>query len=215
MVSSEAYWDRTIRMNERLEREKKNLEGTLYKGRPIIQRDSPIDGGVYIGEKEREAIVVDSQKFPELNKLFEKTKARATFHGKVNKNLILQAVYDTVKEAYPNNDSNDLNSLLSKHNVHSDQKIALDVFLKEGIGVCRHTALTCGVLLELFKKKGYLKGTPSIDRNTIPKIGGHAWCRYTNSSGEVFILDPVQNYLGKLSEVPKNHSWIYKRFEDK
>ena len=42
-----------------------------YKGRPIIGHDSPINGGVYVGQHHREAIVVDDKKFPTLNQVYK------------------------------------------------------------------------------------------------------------------------------------------------
>jgi hypothetical protein len=122
------------------------------------------------------------------------------------KGLILNAVYETVKESM-NYDKKAVNALVDSVNCKKDRKIALDMFLDRNIGVCRQMALACGVLLELFRKDGYIRGNASIDRNTdVP--GGHAWCRYTNLGGEVFILDVAQKYIGRMD---KAKNWDYRR----
>jgi len=56
MAKENTKEDRTIIMSRRL-----GLEDSMYFGRLVIHRDSPIDGGVYLGKYQREAIVVDSE----------------------------------------------------------------------------------------------------------------------------------------------------------
>ena len=201
-----ADWDRTEFASKRLEAV---LEGELYRGRRIIHRDSPIDGGVYLGKGEREAIVVDSGKDIQILELYEKIKKMARVDVPGFKGRILNAVYDTViKSMVPNEP--EIEGLLKMLNVGQDGKITLGSFLALKIGDCRHMALACGISLELFKKEGYIKGSASIDRNTVYHRG-HVWCRYTNSSGKVFILDAAQKYIGKLNYA---RNWDYKRPTD-
>ncbi|MFH1065535.1 MAG: hypothetical protein V1734_03455 [Nanoarchaeota archaeon] len=200
-----ADWDRTMFSEKRLE---DVLEGESYLGRKIIHRDSPIDKGVYLGAGEREAIVVDSEKYPAIRKLYEKAKEKALIgiaSENVVKGLILNAVYSTVKESM-NYDNEAVDRLVDICNSGTDGKIALDIFIKNKVGVCRHMALACGALLELFKKDGFVSGNVSIDRNT--DGSGHAWCRYTNSGGEVYILDVAQSYIGRME---KAENWDYRR----
>jgi hypothetical protein len=211
-----AEWDKTIKMKSRL-----SLEGKLdrinnedyYQNRHIIHRDSKIDGGVYLGQNQREAIVVDSKKYPALRKLYEKAKNKAMRNGVIEKDKILQAVYETVAEAMPKQDDSAVEEIIHRYGVEKDGKISLDVFLLEDVGVCRHDALACAALLELFKEDGIIRGKPSVDRNST-SLGGHAWCRYTNSAGEVFILDVAQGYLGKLEKAQDKNRWVYQRPED-
>lgn len=202
-----AKWNKTNLMEKRL-----NING-VYQGRPIISRDSKIDGGVYLGQGEREAIVVDYSKSPKLRELYEIAKGKSVEGGAINKKRILRAVYDSVKEAMPKQSDEAVNELIQKYNVEKDGKISLDVFLKEGVGVCRHDALACAVLLEQFKKKGIIRGKPSVDRNSNNR-GGHAWCRYASDSGKVFILDVRQKYLGSLEDSLEKSKWNYQRPED-
>jgi hypothetical protein len=208
-----ANWDKTQSMKRRLQREGKLDEGDVYQGRPIIHRDSPVNGGVYLGEGQREAIVVDSKKYTGLSALYAIAKDKATVGENIRKDLILEAVFQTVREAMPKQDLEAVQKITRKHGVEKDGKIALDVFLEEHTGVCRHDALTCAALLELFKGEGHARGKASVDRNSTEK-GGHAWCRYTNSDGIVFILDVAQDYLGRLEKAPEKKRWAYERPED-
>jgi len=132
--------------------------------------------------------------------------------GKVNKGKILKSVFEVVKETMKPSEVK-VSEIIEKSGVSGDRKIALDVFIKEGVGACRHRALACAALLELFKRNGYIQGTPSVDRNST-ELGGHAWCRYTNSAREVFILDPTLSFLGSLEEAESEGIWQYKRPED-
>ncbi|MEA3343956.1 MAG: hypothetical protein U9Q92_07395 [archaeon] len=206
-----AEWNRTHIMKERLGLN--DLESERYQGRPIIHRDSPVDGGVYLGQGQREAIVVDSQKYPKLRQLYEVAKGKATERRTVRKDRVLQAVYDTVAEAMPRQDNDAVKELIHRYKVEKDGKISLDDFLEEGVGVCRHDALACATLLELFKKEGIVRGKTSVDRNST-YLGGHAWCRYTNSADEIFILDIAQRYIGRLEDASNGDRWAYQRPED-
>jgi len=214
MSEGQAEWDRTQIMKKRLSGEiSRGPDGReYYQGRPIIHRNTPVLGGVYLGAFPREAIVVDSEKYPALNKLYEEAKRKAMDSaGRVNKGKILKSVFEIVKEKMEFNEKKV--DKITKRLGGNDRKIALDVFIDEGVGVCRHHALACAALLELFKRNGYIQGTPSVDRNST-ELGGHAWCRYTNSAREVFILDPTLSFLGSLEEAESEGIWQYKRPED-
>lgn len=174
------------------------VEDGFYLGRRIIERDSPIDGGIFLGEGQRPAIVVDSEKYPAIGTLYEKAKKKALVglvENHVTKGLVLNAVYDTVKQTMTFNDDHSVETLLMFMHCGKDGKVSLDAFIDNKIGQDEHMALACGVLLELFRKDGFISGKPSIDSNE-----GHAWCRYTNSGGEVYILDVAQNYIGRMKK---------------
>ncbi len=225
-------WDKTHRAGERLASEGRltSINGIeYYQGRPLIHRDSPIDGGVYLGAGQREAIVVDSTRSDsKIRELYQKVLARAREYDPVekkytlNKGKVLNAVFDTVKEAMPVQDDAAVQRIVDRRAVGKDGKIDLDVFIKEGVGECRHDALACAVLLELLKKDGFVSGRASVDRNAAfyPEgddrlSGGHAWCRYTNSVGEVYVLDVAQGFIGSLEEASKNpKAWAYQRPDD-
>lgn len=186
----------------------------FFKGRPIIGRDKAINGGIYLGASAREAIVVDDQKDQQLNDAYDeliKLRKKAQEHGETFKQGVLLDAYNLVKRLIPydlNNTDRIVESL-----VEPDSKIGLSVFF--GGGVCRHQALLLAYFLERLVKEGYLKGKVSIDRNFVDGKGGHAWVRYTNSVGKVFILDPSQNYVGSLDDIERDdQKWFYERPEE-
>ncbi|MBU2589401.1 MAG: hypothetical protein KKB39_01420 [Nanoarchaeota archaeon] len=197
-------WDRDQVARERLE---DKIINNTYLCRPLIEMDTPVLGGVSIGAKQREAIVVDT-KYGELNKLYDIAKKKATVGNNLWKQLILDSVYETVKEAMPEQCDEPLEGLLKKHGINKDVKITLDEFIKRKTGNCIHDALACAALLEMFKEEGLIRGKISVDKNTINHLGEHAWCRYTNLGNEVYILDVRREYTGPLKGSTK---WPYER----
>jgi hypothetical protein len=204
----------------------KEEHGELYLGRPLIARDTPISGGVYYAGID-EAIVVDVEAYPdEYLRLYEEAQQRASQGGGIKRNRILEAVYNTVDEAVPYSIAG-VRRLLARtalqngwHEGFPDGgKIELSSFVKGRVGVCRHQAPLGGVLLELFKKDGYVRGDVSVDRNmnwiTDGHRGGHAWTRYVSYYGEVFVLDVAQHYFGSLRDAAAKAKWDYLRPEDR
>ncbi len=195
----------------------------FFQNRPVISRDREINGGIYLGSAGHEAAVVDDEKDSELKnvyqKLMERLNIKAAEYGEI-KNHILREVWGLVREVMPYN-SDWVDQIQQKY-PEPHQKIYLSVFLihhdnsgEYGGGVCRHQALLTAYLLERLCKDGFLGGTVSVDRNVIKGEGGHAWVRYTNSVGKVFILDPAQEYIGPLLDMNENSKrWFYERPED-
>ncbi len=224
---SAADWGKTRRVRERLKKANDKTNGFyeetgpfynktgVYQGRPIIGRDRPINKGVYLGESEREAIVVDGKKDQELSAVYDELQIRLRNNyqrqGENYKQNLLSEVWRLVKEKIPY-DENNVTRILQKL-PEPDTKVYLSSFF--GGGVCRHQALLAGYLLERLSKDGVVKGKVSVDRNYVDNLGGHAWARYKNSGGEVFILDPAQNYIGPLDQMSeKQYRWFYERPED-
>lgn len=203
-------WNKTVQMARRLGIA--DVDKELYQGRRIIHRDSSIDGGVYLGEGQREAIIVDSID-PRVRNLYELAKNRAMIDGILIKDKLLRIVYDAVAETMPRQDDDAVKKLVLREGLENDSKVSLGVFLEEGVGVCRHDALACAVLLELFKRDGLIQGKASVDRNSMC-FGGHAWCRYTNSGDERWILDVRQGYMGRLEDSLAENKWAYQRPDD-
>ena len=194
-----ADWGKTSfmerRLGSRLKRRFMGLGGLYYEGRFVIHRNTRIDGGVCLGSGVREAIIVDSKKYPMVNHLY------AILRSKIRgRDTALSDVYNLVDETLKYDEA----FALEAARRFPDQKVALDFFIEHRKGVCRHMALLCGVLLEKLCDDRVLGGKPSIDRNSIPMVGGHAWCRYTNSAGDVFILDIAQHFLGELDRKERN-----------
>lgn len=216
----EADWNKTRFVEERVKRsgfyEEKGVirKEKIFQGRPIIGRDRKIDGGVYLGGGAREAIVVDGEKDPALERVYQellKKRRKAQSRGKSFKDGILEEVWSLVSQVMPYNEQQvlDVDRRLSK----PDSKVYLSAYI--GGGVCRHQALLTGFLLERLSQDGLVGGKVSIDRNYVPGEGGHAWVRYTNSGGDVFILDSAQRYIGRLDEMSEDRDrWFYERPED-
>lgn len=210
-------WDKTDMGVARVQNSPFFVEGEkekFFKGRPIIGRDKAINGGIYLGASAREAIVVDDQKDQQLNYAYNELiqlRKKAQEHGETFKQGVLLEAYNLVKRLIPF-DLNNTDRIIGV-STKSDRKIALSVFF--GGGVCRHQALLLAYFLERLLKEGYLKGKVSIDRNFVDGKGGHAWVRYTNSVGKVFILDPTQNYVGSLDDIERDdQKWFYERPEE-
>lgn len=197
-----------------------NAYGDTYQGRKLIGRDSRIDGGVYFGTYGGEAIVVDSEKYPDsYQRLFDQVVTKASSDGKVQRDKVLEAVFDTVKDniKYSQQGVDQINAEMA---VQNGDKIELSTYIDSGFGVCRHQALAAGLLLEKMKEAGHIRGQVSVDRSQKwnPIKGereGHAWVRYTSHSGDVMILDVAQNYFGLLEDSEGDkHGWDYLRPEE-
>ena len=207
-MPNSASWDYTQIGNR--------IVGDRFQGRRCIRRDEPVSGGVWVVPGVQEAIVVDPQKYPEeYDRLYESAKQKASPLGVVERGRVLRAVFETVKEAMPYSQRGVDNVL---EGLGPDKKIELSSFIANRTGVCRHQALACCALLERFKSEGHIRGNVSADRNMnfSPRgdAGGHAWARYTNSAGEVFILDVAQKFVGSLQESIGLGAWNYLRPEE-
>jgi len=193
----------------------------IYKGRHVIGRDERINGGVYLGSGKREEIVVDDTKsevkkaYEDLyEQLWEKVRNRQNEQEELGqdnniKNGILSDVFELVMEKM----QYDGDFADKAGDEFEDQKINLSYFINAKKGVCRHQALLVGYLLERLKEEGHIDGKVSIDRNSVPGLGAHAWVRYVSgTTRDVFIIDPAQKFIGRLEDAPGN--WPYRRPEE-
>jgi len=200
-----------------------------YKGRPVIHRDSPIDGGVYVNFGAKgplaEAIFVDFSSRTVYSELLGRVIDQVTDHGgQTTGQSIADATYDVIRGAMK----------YSKHGVNELMKrvsgltqpelgytVSLASFLNAGIGVCRHQAVASALMIEQLIEQGYTRGKVSVDSNVNWNatgdeiIGGHAWTRFEDDNGEVYIVDVAQGYHGKLSDANTRDRWNYARPGDK
>lgn len=219
--SPETNWDRTMMVETRLRNsefyeESDEVAPNGYFGRrPIIGRDVPVIGGVYLGASSREAIVVseNSKIMTEFYEIIRDQLDEARDAGVNIKSRVMKMVFDYVLEAMPYSQEG-VDKIAKDFKLGKDKKISLDIYLLRQSGVCRHQALMVAYVLESLKRDGYVRGNVSVDRNTVKGLGGHAWVRYTNSRGEVYIIDPAQKYLGRLRDT-QDDRWFYERPEDK
>lgn len=188
-----------------------------FADRPIIARDTPINGDVYLGSGQREAIVVDDQKYPqELDRAYQQLKT-AMDQGRSSGKGIFDFVYEIAKENLggsknPADCEKQVDQLAASlvKTYGPDTKVPLNDFIKRGAGICRHRALLAGYLIERLVKEGILKGEVSVDRNYLPHQGGHAWVRWTGAnSNRAIVIDPSLNYVGPIEEAPR--IWNYQR----
>lgn len=189
----------------------------LTGNRHTIGRDTSVLNGVYTGNYGGEAIVVDYDREKSYyDALADTVLERAVkSDGSIDKSLVMDAVFDVVSElmAYSQDGVQAVNDV---HDIKDHRKVSLALYVEAGVGVCRHQALMVTTLFEILKNRGIIRGTASIDRNIQwPEGGdpaGHAWVRYTNGSGEVFIIDVAQKFIGTLEESKtQTRGWNYLR----
>lgn len=217
-----------------LERDKEGWGFGEYGGRPIIARDTPINGGIYpVGGTHGEALVVDDAKYPELSAVYEtvlrrlhvvdegKLSARAL--GKFRRQgaegvLEVQNTLETVLQTVSDTLRYDLEA--TQAIARDYEKVSLGKYVRYGVGVCRTQGVLSAYIAERLIKDGHISGAISVDRNsehTVDEVpGGHAWARFRSAEdGEVYIIDPAQHYVGKLRDVVgKPGKWDYRRSED-
>jgi hypothetical protein len=208
MSETPSDWNLTRKVEKRLKLRSENRIDK--KGRPVIARDTPINGGVYYGPGQREAIVVNDINQPELRNAYQELISRrqqiATKGGSFKAGF-LKTVFEITEELIPTNEQK-TDQLITKY--IQDKDVDLAVFIRNRSGVCRHQALLAGYLLEKAIQNGIIHGQVSIDRNLdTAKQACHAWVRYTNSAGQVYVLDIAQHFLGRIEDTKGN--WSYER----
>lgn len=179
-------------------------------GRPIIARDTEINGGAFAFN--HEAIVVDDTKNELIRSCWEELKSlldEKIQQGASHKEDIFQTVLWFViqKMPYKLKEVDKIDSVLRKDR-KGWYKVPLDQFILKGAGVCRHEALLAGYLMEKMTKehyispkdgktKRYLRGKASVERSiNRNKQVGHAWATYTTKAGEKVIVDPANLFIG-------------------
>lgn len=198
-----------------------------YWNRPIIGRDSPIDGGVYIGRKPREAIVVDMSQPGPVREVYEtwlkqiqqlapvwpwqhtENGQRRAVRKYLNTHLP-QLVRALVVRELPF-DRTVVAKVAQEHTLGPDDKVRLDVYLRRHGGVCRHQVCLIGALLERLIHEGWLEGAVSIDRKFVPKQYSHAWVRWTTANGKAWIFDAAQDIWTRLDDCEPERRWFYAR----
>lgn len=201
----------------------------MYHGRPVISRDSQVNGGVYIVPGSQEAIVVDDGTKPkegdrpkEINTHYQKAfndfiDLAKSYGVSVRQGVRRDQITDMLKALLISvGDTIGYDIKFSEYirSNFKDRKINLHDFIAEGKGVCRHQALLAGYILERLINGGFVSGSVSVDRNYVEDKGGHAWARYTDEKGRIYIIDPTNGYAGKLDR-KSNKIWSYSRPEDK
>ena len=114
----------------------------------FIGKDSKINGGVYLGGGPREAVVVnDDETQPELGRLYERLLQNIKNEGGDYKTKALREVFELVSETLEY-DKDEVEAIYESRGSVPDKKLGLNIYVANGVGVCRHQALLCGYLLE-------------------------------------------------------------------
>ena len=198
-----------------------------FAGREIITRDSEIGGNATASVDIRswvagdEAIVVDGKR--ELTKpiydkylntarekMIEKSRAK---NGLFEESMALEAIFETVTEnmEYDHGYVKKVSDSFAKEQ-NGHRKIDLSEYMRDKKGVCRHMALLSAWLGGELKAEGYLSGRTTAEVNEKHNVGAHEWARYTDTNGNVTIIDPAKMYIG-ASVNPTG--WDYRRAEEK
>lgn len=184
-----------------------------YLGRDIIARDTKINGGVYVGGSLEAIVVDDSYEESQLKAIYKplaEKRNKIKQDGGDYKEGVLEEVMEIAYEKLPYS-LGGVDRVNEQQGVKQGDKVSLDVYLDSKVGVCRHQALLVGYLLEKLVNEGLLNGKVSVDRNYVRGKGGHAWVRYESSSGETFILDPANHFVGNIKDIDPKDLWFYKR----
>ncbi len=188
-----------------------------FHGWRIIGGETRIDGGVYLGRKPREAIVVDMRRPGSLlRKVYELWLERLQ-SGKTADELrlelrtqILSRVAELVEDHMPY-DEQVVKRLDKQGFLRPDEPIDLDVFLAAKGGVCRHQVCFVGAVLERLIDAQWLQGKVSLERKFVSGWFSHAWVRLEGPDGAVFVLDPAQRRYALLGSLDAGSRMLYGR----
>jgi len=164
-----------------------------FKKRPIIAECSRISGGVYLSAYPREAVVVD-EKYGFLDEVYRKLTiaiARQKNGARLNeKDIVLEVVKFTAEHLPFSEDK--VRTLSMEQEIKVDQRIALDFFIKERVGVARHQVLLAGYLLQRLKSRNIIQGCVYLDPLFATKTGEDERLIYTSSSGYLITFTPYK-----------------------
>lgn len=164
-----------------------------YGGRPVIGERGHINGGIYIGVVPQEAIVVDD-KHGELDRLYNEMVVRlseVSLERTLEENEILPEIAALVVRRLKF-DEKLFDSICAREGILPDDKVALDMFLFEGVGVARHQVLCVAYLIERLKARNLLHGFASIDGISTHLMGRDERLTYTSPRGYLFVFDPLK-----------------------
>ncbi len=217
----EPKWDYTANAYSKVEdlgsnkKISQNSKESRFFGKHIIGRDTKINGGVYFTRPTNEVIVVDDTEDTELIRIYTKLFSQLREIRKetsLTTSILLTTIWNFVIAEMPYSSAR-VAQIITRASEQHDPRVSLSRYL--GGGVCRHQGLLVAYLLEKLITEHKIKGKKvSVDRNHT-KDNGHAWARYTSSSGAVWIIDPAKKYIGTLKNAKEDENlWPYARPED-
>lgn len=199
----------------------------FFQGRPIIGSHSRIAGGVYLGRRPREAIVVDFARqggdlLRVYRELIEQIQAdvRSATLWPLSETRLRQRASSLLRGELCAR----MRALIARempfsrpvvaqvardHKLGADDKILLDVYIRRHGGVCRHQVCLIGALLERLVDEGWLIGQVAIVRKHAPGHFSHAWIRYDGADGAVYIFDAAQDLYVELQQLAADGQEFY------
>lgn len=164
-----------------------------FGGRHIIGESTPINGGVYLGAAPQEALVVDDR-HGALERLYNELVVRlaeVSIDRRLDEREILPEVAGLVVRRIRFSES-ETRELTERENINPDEKVAIDMYLHEQVGVARHQMLLVAYLIERLKKRGVLNGCLMIDSISAHSLGHDDRLIYTSPHGYLFIFDALK-----------------------
>lgn len=159
-----------------------------FRDRPIIGNRTAIDGGIFLGAKSHEAIVINSSSGA-LNLVYEELLDRALRTSPSHK-LFKSALLTQVQKLVPEilrEDSEHLKNFIEQGLLANDKKIGLDYFVGKRMGLARHRVILGAYLLERLIKADKIKGCFEIiypaDNPELISL------KYVNSKGREVLLE--------------------------
>lgn len=199
-----------------------------YRGRHIIGRNSRILGGISMVAGHPILIVV-SEEDTHLPVVYSELTARLADRNVRTIPGLLAEVHALVRERLTY--VRDLNKQIRREKSRGGQEVKLPLAYYVSIrkGVCWQQGLLAAYLIEKLIDDGVVGGSVSTDRNkkrdvlrewadfSTDEWVGHQWARYTAPDGTAYIVDPAQDYCGRLVDVDRKkrgHWRDYFRPED-
>lgn len=211
-----------------------------FAGRDIISRDTTMGGSkpeatvdIRALSGGGEATVVDAVNAGEIEKQGYKKledryneklqRLRAAEGDLVESGSVARLIYDTVRESigYDSDYADSVAAHVRESSTTGTNKVNLGWYLNDGKGVCRHMALAAAWLGGGAAERGELTGRVTAEVNQrLEDNSAHEWARFTDSFGEVYIIDPAHGYFGRLKDSldltsDENKRWYYFRDDER
>lgn len=163
----------------------------FYSGRPIIGECTKINGGIYLGVKPQEALVVD-ERYGTLERVY--TELMIRFNDRANRTAsfeqtIINEVIKIVNEKIQYSPSQ-LSIILKEEQIAFDQKVALGLFIQAGCGVTRHKVLLAAYLLEKLGRSDILNGQIYLETSSPTEDLVRERLVFSSQTGPTYLFDP-------------------------
>jgi YfiH family protein len=158
--------------------------------------------------------VVDFEKSPTIQKLYENIKAKA--EGNPNDEEVIKLIFNEVGSHYTTQAIDQVDDLRSKKGAEAKAagiRVSLEDFVAAHTGNCSQTTLTAMLIFEKLKADGIVQGNFTTEHAHWESdfvSAGHVWGLYTSPEGKKLKIDIVRKYLGDeegYKDVLKQVEW--------